>query len=396
MTLPPALVSETPTSFTTNHSVYTRDPIKVNLWSTLDSEVRAFIQSIDTKKRVKAPFMEQDGVPIFSETNVNDFVLINVVTFLRKLDGNFSHFSPYSSRDFLGRPDFGIVDNSNGDRLILVFELKCPWVIGYDVDLLNSKNAESKHIIAQLNGYMYLNNISYCILSTYNHWWFFKRVTENDLLISSCYPCDSSRPTVLECVYYMIALGKASPQRLPITTREVKVILENGDNKLVQFEERLSKGNYSDVWRITLLPEGRQGVFKMVDVKCGRENAKSFINTEIEIYKKLQSLQGLYIPKFEDVGRIGDILYGFITSYDGKAIQEKLNMVEKEELKFIVGELHKLGVAHGDLRFPNVVRNNAGRLTLIDFGSAGECTDVGMAIWKDWRICVNRDSFSHQ
>lgn len=372
MTLPPpSHISETLKSRIRPHySFAARDPLKFDIWSSFDAEVCTFIQSIDTEKRVKktkAPILVDDHIRIYSQRDVSFFVFINVARFLGKLDGNFSEWNYYSSPDFLGRPDFGFVDN-NGDRLLLVMEVLCPWETGHDADLFDSTNEKTQHIISHLKGYLDLNGISYGVLSTYTHWWFFKKTTDDNLLISHCHTYDSLRPTILECVYYMISLGRAAPQRQPLNTREVSVTFENGGMKRVIFEERLLEGNSCDVWRISLLPERRDGIFKMVDAKHGIERLR--IDREAENYQILQSLQGRYIPEFEGKGMIGNAFYGFITSYDGEPAQGKLTDAEKERVKLIVSEMHKLGVAHGDLRFPNIVRNADGLIKLIDFGSA--------------------------
>jgi hypothetical protein len=379
-TLPSARMSRFPKSSTTTTAVHARDPCTLREWSIFDASVLAFIQSVETdNKKVERPVQEKD-IFIRSEDTVMLGVSDNVVKYLKKIDRNFTFHIPVSSTDFLGRPDVGIVDDTI-NRLILVIELKCPWVIGNDLDLVNAKYKKTQHIIAQLNGYLSLNNMTYGVLSTYNHWWFFKRDTDNELFISKCYPHDSKSPTILQCMYFMIKLGRERPQELPITTREVKVYVENGRNKDVVFEERLHRGNYSDVWRITFRPEGKQGIFKLLDRKCGKKSSKKLfdggvdskklIDDEVEVYEKLHSLQGVLIPNFLGTGWLGDVLYGFVTSYEGESLRGKLPTdSDIQEVKHILEELHKLGVAHGDIRLPNIVKNGDGKVKLIDFGLA--------------------------
>lgn len=173
----------------------------------------------------------------------------------------------------------------------------------------------------------------------------------------------------------MIMMGRNAPQKLPITTREVAIKLKNGGVTRIVFEEQISKGRFNDVWKVRF--RGEVAILKFVDAKCGNHSDSSkkveLINTEVEAYRKLTCLQGTCIPKFRDVGWIGDILYGFITSYEGESVSGPLSEAEKDELRRIVGEMHKLGVVHGDLRFPNIVRNNEGKLKLIDFGLSKPC-----------------------
>lgn len=384
LVLPPAkLLSTSTQSRSTNHSVYGRDLVNTLFWSTFESDVRNFIQSLDLKRRLKPPLMVEGKLFIHSEENVAKWVDMNVLRLLESIDGdNLMHYNPFSSPDFLGRPDFGVVDQSS-HRLFLLFELKCPWVINSDVDFLKPKTEKAKHILAQLNGYMYLNNISYGVISTYCRWWFVKRVSDNDLLITRHYNDNSTKPTILECVYYMMMVGRATPQKLPITTREVAITLKTGGKKTVVFEERIYVGNYSDVWKIKTCPEGLPSVFKMIEKKCCKRNeAADWIDDEIKAYEKLRSLQGLHIPTFQGFGSIGSILYGFMTSYEGESVTWPLNEAEQQELRFIVGEMHKLGIAHGDIRFPNIVRNMEGKVKLIDFGRAKPASQESMK--QDW------------
>jgi hypothetical protein len=370
LTLPSPVMAGSDKSISTHHSVHARDPLVRREWSTFEASVRALVQSIEARNKKVARPVRYENVSIRSESNVNEFVGFNVVRFLMDIDGKFTIHNPFSSSDFLGRPDFGIVDDAFG-QLILVFELKCPWVIGTDLDLVNAQNKKTQHIIAQLNGYMYLNNLSFGVLSTYTYWWFFMRDGDNGLLISKCYPHDSKDPTILQCVYFLIALGRERPQKLPITTREVKVFMKNGGTKVLMFEERLHRGNYSDVWRVTFQPEGKPGIFKLMDKKCGKTTSVKLIDNEVEVYEKLDSLQGELIPVFEGVGKIGDVLYGFVTSFEGESLRQKVPTdSEVLEVEYILKEMHKLGVAHGDVRLPNIVKSGDGKIKLIDFGMA--------------------------
>ncbi len=91
---------------------------------------------------------------------------------------------------------------------------------------------------------------------------------------------------------------------------------------------------------------------------------KSRTKIEFSILKKcFQS--GLNVPAPIKVSKEGDKLY--MKKIDGVQLDYMFSVDKMEEVGKLLAELHKLGIAHGDLTTANILVNKAG-LFFIDFG----------------------------
>ena len=103
-------------------------------------------------------------------------------------------------------PDFGFLHDG---KLKLVGEIRCPWhqLASGPATAPDFMEQESKtrQALAQLYGYMELNNCRYGVLTTYSYTWFVKRTgVMGELLISPPVTSDSDLPTLFECYYFLV------------------------------------------------------------------------------------------------------------------------------------------------------------------------------------------------
>ena len=106
-------------------------------------------------------------------------------------------------------PDFCFIDNFDDGKVKLVVAIKCPWhqIASGPATAPDFMKQESKtrQALAQLYGYMELNNCRYGVLSTYTYTWFVKRSgVKGELLISPPISYNSESPTLFECYYFLV------------------------------------------------------------------------------------------------------------------------------------------------------------------------------------------------
>ncbi|KAJ3529748.1 hypothetical protein NMY22_g8871 [Coprinellus aureogranulatus] len=109
-------------------------------------------------------------------------------------------------------------------------------------------------------------------------------------------------------------------------------------------------------------------------------------NAEKRVYDELKDLQGFGIPKLYGTGRVCDSDQRFlILSYEGEPLRlwDDRNRVS---VKRIAGLLHASGFHHHDLEPRNVVVDERGKVTLVDFGlSQNPCRKSGCKEEREWK-----------
>lgn len=205
-----------------------------------------------------------------------------------------------------------------------------------------------------------------CLLSLVNGW-----------------PLDMQCPNVL--LHTQAAAGDNTRGRThPVSHTEWMVLLRQ------QLSQSLEKGVVvlgqegasGALFQLTLLQYGYTFVAKGVTGRC-----VPVLHKEEAVYGKLQPLQGRHIPVClgsVDLRQLDQIyyydfdvriIYFLLLSYGGTKLavpedpKERARIVDS--VTAVLDQMHRLGVAHADIRLPNVLQGPApGQLTIIDFDRA--------------------------
>ncbi|KAJ6522454.1 kinase-like domain-containing protein [Mycena capillaripes] len=126
------------------------------------------------------------------------------------------------------------------------------------------------------------------------------------------------------------------------------------------FDEFIGAGASGNVWRST---DGRH-VIKVFTDTCRAQ-------AEAKVLASCADFPGLAVPTFCGLFTDGR-QYGIVTPYVGKAIEATsgADASQRVQLVQVLRRLHKHGIHHHDVRPENVMVNDAGAVTLIDFDRA--------------------------
>ncbi|KAF4123458.1 hypothetical protein GMORB2_6159 [Geosmithia morbida] len=176
--------------------------------------------------------------------------------------------------------------------------------------------------------------------------------------------------------------GQARQARHPVSYSQFMDLLRR------QFAQGLDEGVVvlgkegacGALFQITLLRYGYTFIAK--GVTGGRVPE---LEKEAAVYQKLQPLQGHGIPVClgsVDLKPLGQVFYYYfdvriirfiLLSYGGTEVRagdEASRAGVANTVTSILGQMHRLGVVHGDVRWPNVLQGPDGEITLIDFDRA--------------------------
>jgi serine/threonine protein kinase len=107
-------------------------------------------------------------------------------------------------------------------------------------------------------------------------------------------------------------------------------------------------------------------IFKICDISKYPEY-KDEIANEVKVYKALQELQGIYIPKLIFYGDKWG-MYRILAMTDaGKPIHFPIDQGKKIKIIKALKSLHIKGVLHNDLRLENILEDSVGDIRFIDF-----------------------------
>ena len=114
---------------------------------------------------------------------------------------------------------------------------------------------------------------------------------------------------------------------------------------------------------------------KLYDLE--RRGAAEAFRGEKAAYGALEALQGLVLPRLLKIGILAHVgLPAVVTSIGGQPLKDRLTRSRRvpqelrRPLKAALQQLHKAGVAHGDVCILNILVRDNNAVCLIDLGSA--------------------------
>ncbi|KAG0253177.1 hypothetical protein DFQ27_007628 [Actinomortierella ambigua] len=249
--------------------------------------------------------------------------------------------------------------------------------------------------VHQIYGYIRLNGYRYGILSTYEQTWFMKRGDHgpNDLMISPAIASKSQQPTLLQCYLWFIREASADARSLDPPTEEdrkqmLKDARQNDERRRCRTVDRVALPDFEGMELISYnerartykaLWQGRAVVLKKCDI-WNEDSVAEELKNEARIYKKLQTLQGRYIPKLLLAGVADGVEMVLVTESVGTDVsQELLDDSALVKIREAMAAIHELGVVHGDIRLENIVMQDHGpnaKFYFVDFGFSDFTADV--------------------
>jgi serine/threonine protein kinase len=106
---------------------------------------------------------------------------------------------------------------------------------------------------------------------------------------------------------------------------------------------------------------------------------------EVNIYKILFDIQGIYIPNLLCYGFYGGMYYAIGMTLLGSALNKCKHITERQRVMGLLAlnAIHDRGVLHNDIREENILLDDTNdAVYLIDFGMARYHCDVK----KSWRL----------
>ncbi|GJJ71707.1 hypothetical protein EMPS_04064 [Entomortierella parvispora] len=322
----------------------------------------------------------------------------------------------------VGKPDLicRALDENGLEIYLFPVEMKKPSVLA-SLDLVadySRGDIRAVHPLGQEYGYQWANGYRYGMLSTHEQSWFMKRVGRNydELLVSPAIAINDNDPTFLRTFLCFTRLVSADPHRelnRPNSSQQKKM-RANEERKHYKKEDKDSKynppgkkggtGALKNIFRgvqtrmssrttefqlppydilevmsydndgaqvLRVLCMGHDIVVKKCDLHNEQEVAKA-LQHEAMIYEELQGLQGRLIPHVAFAGVSYGVEMVLATEFVGENISRKiLSGPDRNKIRGALKEIHRHGVAHGDVRRQNIVVKQEGRhsrFSFIDFG----------------------------
>ncbi|CAI2184945.1 14282_t:CDS:1 [Funneliformis geosporum] len=325
-------------------------------------------------------------------------------------------------------PDYTcrLINNGIHGRQILALEIKRQIIVEGLVQISNEDLEEENfsghlhNVIRQIYNYLSSLQLQYGTLSSYDYHWFMYRPKNNhtELHISHALQCDSTSPSVFKSYAYLAQLAERDP------TSPHHNIINRGRRQNLQLQQDPQSSENTQVFRslssshygsnvssmITGSQETRQqpqdkeeiteqdfdvSEFKLKSslgygqtggtYQCefyGQaialkaldlyKNSRFFykMQNEIEIYKRLTTIQGMYIPKLVCYGYYGGGM-GYImgTTIVGTMLSfHKIEQWQKSNALKALKVIHSHNILHNDIREGNILVNEKSNIYIIDFG----------------------------
>lgn len=406
-----ALIRSSAATTTSVAKKYPMPPLKLAEWSNFGRDVINCTNSIPDVP-LAAPFVPYEPIKCTGEQGVQSIADNSVYRYLNILmDTLHPHFN------FLTRGEFTGIDGrkkvvADPDRIWspvgytlskLIVEFKTPWALKGGDNLVELYNAECSKLnsgrikkkgkvmrsIEQTYIYMTINRHRYGCFTTFDRTWFLRKVEDSSsehsskLEISPVIHCDSNSPVTLNMawVYLLFTIERSadwlysSPHSSAVTSPSemiTNMVADYDRYKSIRLDGLM---HWKDI--IGRTPTGAVAigtfcdlpdvVFKTIDIYKKSGGLKQF-DHEVEMYKHLESLQGLCIPKFIAYGNLGGLIQVIVLENVGNHITLDQFYARKHDIDIAVQKIHSLNVEHGDLRLPNIAIDSNDCIRILDFG----------------------------
>lgn len=364
-------------------------PENIIEWNDFESQLKEFRESRDKKelnekliyKNLPEPF---DGLYTFNNENDVEGILSNslfkvVIHIFSKTSYKIDITSgeEFGTKNIIAEPDrvtWRSNNNTSKKILLLPIEIKKPFE--NDDKLFENYVADhkkSQKIVQQAVGYMYRNLLKYSIITTYNNTYALHLLEDGVLMISKPFKYNSTDSSVIAMMWYLIHLSITNA-RLSLKCKELKDGNKDSSKKRKNYNS--NNTDFKKIYKSNITPENisddksikyggkSKRVYygkilnKNVIVKTAFFNTPQYakIYNEINIYKHLSSIQGIYIPKVISSGEQDNRIY-LILEKIGESIETK----KKYNFNFIpsfikaIDAIHHLGILHCDLESRNIL-----------------------------------------
>jgi serine/threonine protein kinase len=304
----------------------------------------------------------------------------------------------------IGDPDRVFIDGGAAKIPKLCIEVKPHWASGkswasknvitsYNEELLACRNTGKAKgpvmlTIEQAYLYMVLNHHRWAVVTSFNFSFVLERVEDVDqpqiskIRVSPTISCFQTQPYNIICAWaYVISLVQSGTRWMYASPHSSLVSSPHPLRKLEVTDKYVSADisgsfRWSNILARSLcgavaigLFHGIERIFKTIDKSKNRDGMELF-NSEVSVYKALESIQGIHIPEFIAFGDVGGLLQVIVLENVGTPITEQQYAERRDDIQKAVAAINSLGYTHGDLRLPNITIDSNNNIRIIDFGMA--------------------------
>ncbi|KAJ3089537.1 hypothetical protein HK102_006179 [Quaeritorhiza haematococci] len=222
----------------------------------------------------------------------------------------------------------------------MVLEVETP--LSFDLEQHNNDLRAAYHaehnpaqiVLFEIYGYMSVNNLKYGVVTNYNNTWLLRRELSQGELpkLSIPDPVRIGQPgpvTLVAALLFLVLQVReewlyASPYQTPVVdctatpaaTAAIKYDLSSTISSTIsstrwfdhQFNKVIGHGLTGSVVSVNYTTQFCDIVAKMVDTFNGEEGSIAALSRELEAYRILEQLQGIFVPRIIRSG----VLYGWI------------------------------------------------------------------------------------
>ena len=319
----------------------------------------------------------------------------------------------------VGYPDLVWVQMNTCTGIICV-EVKTPWHLGNITNIISQASSgkpEDEHLrnaVVQIYTYMtvsglclhhlilshiqkhccfQVNQHKYGVLTTYDSTWLLRRVGESSGELEVAGPFESTpleeilsiqerpaRISVVGALTYMLYLTKSSwlhaspPHKarclanvahFPITYDVIEYSIKEG---MIVFSAHVETPTNAQIHRGYVFGRSEEFILKVVDC-FDNEGLLNELENEVKMYKELESLQGILIPRFMGHFALSGVLRILALQDCGVYVPTyELTALDEKNIRAKLSLLHRAGFVHGDAAHRHFVKNRVGEWKLLDFG----------------------------
>lgn len=404
----------------TTKSIARKYPLSSKLlllpWENFEHEVLGCIKDIPDIDLVE-PFVPVSPLECSGESNVQavgDFCLFNPIQKLIKtLCPRFDYlnegkFANIEGRNILCDPDrIWVTKDFKLPKMSI--EFKTPWaftvadiILEYENEAkkLRTKKIKNKgkvmRAVEQTYIYMTINRHRFGCLTSFNQTWFFKKEedvanpNQSRMLVSPAITCNSNQPYSLTAAWlYVILTIESSTEwiysspfssqvsspsfslmrKLTAKTKYDEIELDG----LMHWQDIIARSQAGGV-ATGIFMDKPNVVFKTIDISKRNDGVEQF-NKEVSVYRRLKKLQGICIPRLIAYGNLGGLLQVIVLEHAGQSISKDGAIAKKDEINGVLKLIRAEGIIHNDLRLPNILIDEQGKIKIIDFGMSTEAED---------------------